>query len=72
MFFVPEFQVFVLLAVHLPVGAGSLVALAAEVQHAVDDYPAHFAEPRGAVSAGTVSTSMKMSPETMRVPRRSL
>ena len=51
---------------HLRVGAGRLVALAAEVQHAVYDDPAHFLERRAAVLPGIVGYGLDVDENVAR------
>lgn len=62
----PELQVFVLFAVHLRVGAGGFVALTAEVQYAVDHYPAHLLKRRESVQPGVVGDGFDVDEDVAR------
>ena len=63
---IPAVQVFILLAVHLCVGARRLVALAAEVEQSVDDDAAHFVQPCGAVKACVVGDGLDVDEDVAR------
>ena len=51
---------------HLRIGAGRLVTLPAEVQHAVYDDPAHFLERRAAVLPGIVGDGLDVDEDVAR------
>ena len=51
---------------HLRVGAGGFVALTAEVQYAVDHYPAHLLKCRGPVLPGVVGDGFDVDEDVAR------